>query len=83
MRATFYLENYFKNLPFDVDNELINRDNYAYSHYLLKKFFYEKGVDLSTYDINTIEESEIVIYNDMPKILPNKKNIKNIKFNRY
>jgi hypothetical protein len=75
MKATFYLENYFDNLPFNIDNKLINRDNYAYSHYLLKKFFYEKNIDLSTYDINTIEESEIVIYNDMPKVLPNEKDI--------
>lgn len=75
MKATFYLENYFDNLPFNIDNKLINRDNYAYSHYLLKKFFYEKNIDLSTYDINSIENSKIVIYNDMPKTLPNKEDI--------
>ena len=75
MKATFYLKNYLKNLPFNIDSKLINRDNYAYSHYLLKKFFYEKNVDLSTYDINSIQDSKIVIYNDMPKILPKKEDI--------
>ncbi|MCG3686184.1 glycosyltransferase family 10 [Aliarcobacter butzleri] len=75
MKATFYLENYLKNLPFNIDNKLINRDNYAYSHYLLKKIFYKNGMDLSTYDINSINDSKIVIYNDMPKVLPNEKDI--------
>lgn len=41
----------------------------------LKDVFLENGIDLSTYDINTIEESLIVIYNDMPKVLPNEKDI--------
>lgn len=75
MKATFYLENYLENLPFNIDNKLINRDNYAYSHYLLKNFFNKKNIDLSTYDINPIKESEIVIYNDMPKELPNENDI--------
>lgn len=33
-------------------------------------------MDLSTYDINSINDSEIVIYNDMPKVLPNESAIK-------
>jgi hypothetical protein len=43
----------------------------------LKSYFAEKGIDLSTQDINNTDNSEFIIYDDMPhknKILLNKKN---------
>lgn len=62
-------------MPFDINNSIINRDNYAYSYFKLRDSFLKQGFDLSTYDINSIETSEIVIYNDMPKVLPKQQDI--------
>lgn len=67
---------YQKNKLFDLDDLLINRDNCMYPFYLLKKEFEKKSINLSTQDINSVEESEIVIYNDMPKELPSAQNMK-------
>lgn len=75
IKASFYLNFYLRNKVFDINDIHVNRDNYAYSYFKLKDVFLENGIDLSTYDINTIEESLIVIYNDMPKVLPNEKDI--------
>lgn len=66
---------YQNNKLFDLDDVLINRDNCMYPFYLLKKEFEKKSINLSTQDINSIKDSEIVIYNEMPKILPNEKDI--------
>lgn len=66
---------YQNNKLFDLDDKLINRDNCMFPFYLLKEKFKEDGYDLSTQDINTIEESDIVIYNEMPKELPSSENI--------
>lgn len=66
---------YQNNKLFDLDDNIINRDNCMYPFYLLKEKFKEVSVDLSTQDINNIEDSEIVIYNEMPKILPKQKDI--------
>lgn len=52
----------------------LHRDNFVDRFVQLKKAFKLKGYDLSTQDINSIEESEIVIYaSNMPKKLPNPK----------
>ena len=64
---------YQNNKLFDLNDNIINRDNCMYPFYLLKKKF--KDIDLSTQDINNIEDSEIVIYNEMPKILPKQEDI--------
>jgi hypothetical protein len=76
LKASFYINFYLKNKVFDINDPVVNRDNYAYFYYKLKDVFLENGVDLSTYDINSIEKSDIVIYNDMPKVLPKKEDIK-------
>lgn len=76
IKISFYINYHLNNELFNINNLIVNRDNFAYSYYLLKKFFYNKNYDLSTYDINSIDDSDIVIYNDMPKVLPNKENIK-------
>jgi len=75
IKASFYLNFYLRNKVFDINDIIVNRDNYAYSYFKLKDVFLENGIDLSTYDINTINDSEIVIYNDIPKELPKKENI--------
>lgn len=67
---------YQKNRLFDLIDKVVNRDNCMYSFWYLKEEFLKYGFNLSTQDINSIEESEIVIYNEMPIILPSKKNIK-------
>jgi len=66
---------YQKNKLFDLLDNLINRDNCMFPFSLLKERFHEIGYILTTNDINTIEESDIVIYNEMPKVLPEKKDI--------
>lgn len=67
--------NYNANRLFDLNDKVINRDNCMYPFWLLKEEFKKYGYELATQDINSIEESQIVIYNEMPKILPNKKDI--------
>ena len=49
----------------------IHRDNFVDRFVQLKKAFFENGYELSTQDINSIKDSEIVVYaSNMPKILP-------------
>lgn len=66
---------YQNNQLFDLNNKVTNRDNCTYPFFLLKEKFKKFGYDLSTNDINSIEDSEVIIYNDMPKVLPEKKHI--------
>jgi len=68
-------KSYQMNKIFDLSDTIINRDNCMYPFYLLKETFKEYGYDLSTQDINTIDESDRVIYNEMPTILPKDKDI--------
>lgn len=67
---------YQKNRLFYLGDKLVNRDNCMYPFWLLKQELKKHGYDLSTQDINSIVDSEIVIYNEMPKILPCKNEIK-------
>lgn len=69
--VTFEMEN---NLIFDL-NSSYNYDNHLYSFHTLKLEFLRNGFDLSTQDINSVTESQIVIYNEMPQILPQGKDI--------
>jgi len=66
---------YNNNRLFDINDKVSNRDNCLYHFYELKQAFYEQGIDLSTSDINPIDESDFVIYNEMPEILPDKDKI--------
>lgn len=61
---------YQNNKLFDLSDKTINRDNCMSPFYLLKQKFANAGYDLSTQDINPLETSEIVIYNEMPSVLP-------------
>jgi hypothetical protein len=67
MKATFVVnDNFLKNKIF---NELYKKkDDYSlYPYRYLKKAFFKLGIDLSTQDINPIEKSRFVIYNDFTK----------------
>ena len=66
---------YLNNRQFDISDEISNRDDCLYGSYVLKERFREKGIDLSTQDINPPQESQFIIYNEMPKtkdIFPDK-----------
>lgn len=75
MKISFHIDNvYLSNNIFDI-NSIYNRDN-CFSPYIeLKKIFTQYGYDISTSDINSIDDSSVVIYNDIPKILPKEKDI--------
>lgn len=66
---------YQNNKIFDINDKVVNRDNCLYFFYALKESFKKNQIDLSTNDINTIEDSDIVLYNDMPSVMPLQKNI--------
>ena len=71
-KATLYTSPfYLNNRQFDMSDEISNRDDCLYGFYLLKKRLEEKGIDLSTQDINPPSESQFIIYNEMPKIIGN------------
>ena len=75
VKISFVIEPYYyKNLIFDCESYL-NRDNCFYPYFRLKQEFQMHKVVLATCDINDIDESQIIIYNDMPKILPEKNQI--------
>ncbi|NCP72633.1 MAG: hypothetical protein COW76_01130 [Shewanella sp. CG18_big_fil_WC_8_21_14_2_50_42_11] len=62
-----------ENKIFDAES---HRDNFVDRFVQLKKAFALKGYDLSTQDINSVEESETVIYaSNMPKKLPKSEHI--------
>jgi len=70
MKATLYQGYYLNNKIFDLMDVKANRDNCLYIYYSLKEAFSKKKIDFSTQDINNINDSSIVIYNDMPRVKP-------------
>ena len=67
--STFYQ----KNRLFDRSDPISNKDDCLYSFYALRQAFLSHEVDLSTQDVNPLPESDIVIFNDMPRTLPEKR----------
>jgi hypothetical protein len=63
---------YQNNRIFDMSNPVNGRDNHLYTIKLLKDELRQYNIDLSTQDVNCINESEIIIYNDIPSIFPSK-----------
>jgi len=61
---------YLQNNVIFYEKSSLNRDNIFNNYVELKKEFKKYNYDLSTSDINKIEDSEIIIYFDMPKKLP-------------
>jgi len=68
-------KSYQNNKLFDLEDAIINRDNCMYPFYLLRQKFKDHGYSLATQDIHCIEDSEIVLYNEMPSMLPSPKDI--------
>ena len=66
---------YQNNKIFDLNDKIVNRDNCMYPFFLLKSEFEKAEINLATQDINPISESQNVIYNEMPKNLPQGKEI--------
>jgi len=66
---------YQNNKLFDLNDKIINRDNCMYPFHLLKEKFKDISIDLATQDINSVEDSKIVIYNEMPNILPKREDV--------
>jgi hypothetical protein len=63
---------YQNNRIFDMSNPVNGRDNHLYTIKLLKDELRQYNIDLSTQDVNCINESEIIIYNDIPINFPQK-----------
>jgi hypothetical protein len=57
---------FLKNLWFSIDTCII-RDNQNLCYTELKKYLYENNIDLSTEDINPFQESELVLFIDVPR----------------
>ncbi|MGY3802541.1 glycosyltransferase family 10 domain-containing protein [Pigmentibacter ruber] len=75
-KASMIIEGYKNNDIFDINNESISRDNCNYFHYRLREKFLSEGIDLSTTDINDVNNSIIHFYIDMPKVLPKIEDVK-------
>ena len=65
---------YHNNQIFNLSNLALNRDNCLLGFYLLKKEFAKVGINLSTDDIFHPDDSRIIIYNEMPRKAPHKRN---------
>lgn len=74
-KGSFVVEKYYQNNK--VFNETLNDtifEGRTFKSIKLKELFQEHNINFNTHDVNNINESDIVIYNDMPKILPKQKN---------
>ena len=61
---------YSNNRLFDLSDTIANRDNCLLPFARLREECKNKGIDLATSDVHPEESSEIVIYNDIPLVLP-------------
>lgn len=67
-KACLYVDDfYLNNRIFDLSDPVANRDNCLLPYVLLRDELKKRGVDLATQDINLLQESEIAIFNDIPK----------------
>jgi hypothetical protein len=62
---------YCRNKLFDIGDRAVNRDNCLYPWFVLKNEMAKRDFDLSTQDINPVQDSDLVIFSDMPKVMPN------------
>ena len=67
MKASLVIDYHLDNKIFNLNDKAVNRDDYAYSIWLLKSKFFSEGIDLSTYDINFPEDSMASLYFDYPR----------------
>jgi len=61
---------YNNNRLFALEDRIANRDNCLLPFYALKQQLKESGFDLATSDLHSVDDSELVIYNEMPARLP-------------
>jgi len=66
LKASLVVDYHQNNKIFDLEDKNVNRDNYAYSIWLLKTKLKENGIDLSTCDINLPLESDVSFCFDLP-----------------
>jgi len=71
-KVALVIDFHLENAIFDLGNKTVNRDDFAYSYFKLKDKFKSRGCDIATYDIHSVINSKIIIYNDMPKNLPDR-----------
>jgi hypothetical protein len=64
---------YQKNEMFNLANPVLNKDDVLVPFVRLREKLAEKGYDLATQDIHPIEDSELVVFFDMPVSIPDKK----------
>lgn len=76
-KACIVLPKYLQNNAIFDKNSKLNRDNIFNKYIELQNELEKHGYSLATNDINTIEESDLVFYFDMPKTLPSNNKIKN------
>ena len=76
-KVAFIIDRPFrKNILFDRSQKKIHiRDNVFHKYYTLYDEFYKHGYEICTHDINSIKNSDIVIYKDIPNKLPNEMDI--------
>jgi len=76
-KVSFVVDKIWRNnLIFDKNQTKISvRDNALDKYYAIYDVFKKNDYDIATNDINSIEESDIVLYMDMPKIKPLKEHI--------
>ena len=60
---------YANNKLFDLSNKFLNRDDCLKSFYLLREELKHFDYDLCTHDIHNVDDSELIIFNEMPKDL--------------
>ncbi|MBU4348995.1 hypothetical protein KJ830_07655 [bacterium] len=68
-KATLFTSSfYLNNRIFDMSDKISNTNDCLYGFYVLKVKFRERGIDLSTQDINAPLKSQFIIYSEMPKL---------------
>lgn len=74
-KVSFVVETLYQgNVLFDKGQTKISARDSAFAKYhILYDVFKQNGYEIATNDINTIEESDVVIYHDLPSQLPQKK----------
>lgn len=70
-RASIVVDPFYRgNKLFALEDPKINRDDCLYSFSSLRQALARQGYDLKTNDLHSVETSDLVIYNEMPKVLP-------------
>jgi len=76
-KVSFVVEKFYQqNVLFDKNQtKIFARDNSFEKYHIMHGVFQKNGYLIATDDIHTIAESDIVIYKDLPKKLPDSKDV--------